>query len=89
MVDVETTGTNFDRNSIIQISAVKFDFDTMEVSDDFFDRCLHQHPGRVMDPDCWTGFWAKNMPVYQSIVARAEDPHTVVKAFYDWLSGEE
>lgn len=85
MCDVETTGTNFDRNAIIQISAVKFNYETEEVSEDFFDHCLHIHPGREWDQDCRVNFWGKMPQLLNEIQSRAEDPHTVVKGFYDWL----
>jgi oligoribonuclease (3'-5' exoribonuclease) len=84
MVDVETTGNNFERNAIIQIAAVKWDYSTGRVSDDFFDRCLHIHPGREWDPET-RGWWAKQGNVLHEIQSRAEDPYTVIRAFYEWL----
>jgi hypothetical protein len=84
MVDIETTGTNYERNAIIQISAVKFDYVTGQVSTDFFDRCLHIHPGRVWDGEC-RAWWQRQGNVLQEIQSRAEDPYTVMRAFYDWL----
>ena len=73
MVDLETTGSNFDRNAIIQIAAVKFNYETEEVSTDFFDRCLHVHPGREWDPET-RAWWQGNGNVLQQIQGRAEDP---------------
>lgn len=84
MVDIETTGTDYGRNAIIQISAVKFDYDSEMVSDDFFDRCLHIHPGREWDPSC-AEWWKKQGGVLTQIQARAEDPYTVIRTFYDWM----
>lgn len=84
MCDIETTGTDYGRNAIIQISGVKFDYETEMVSEDFFDRCLHIHPGREWDPDC-RAWWTKQGPVLGQIQARAEDPHTVIRDFYNWL----
>lgn len=84
MVDVESTGTDFGKNAIIQIAAVKFDYETGQVSDDMFDRCLHIHPGREWDQDCRI-WWYKQNDVLEGIQARAEDPYTVVRSFYDWL----
>lgn len=84
MCDIETTGTDYGRNAIIQISAVKFDYESEQVSDDFFDRCLHVHPGREWDHDT-RQWWVKQGPVLNQIQTRAEDPYTVIRSFYDWL----
>lgn len=84
MVDIETTGTNYERNAIIQIAAVKFDYETGAVCPDTFDRCLHIHPGREWDMDT-RAWWVKQGNVLQEIQKRGEDPYTVVRAFYDWL----
>jgi hypothetical protein len=85
MVDIETTGNdNFERYGIIQIAAVKFNYETGAVSDDFFDRCLRLHPGREWDRGT-REWWTKQGNVLQTIEARAEDPYTVVHDFYHWL----
>lgn len=84
MSDIETTGTDAARNGIIQISAVKFNYETEEVSPEFFDRCLRLHPGREWDVGT-RQWWMKQGNVLQQIEARAEDPHTVIHDFYQWL----
>lgn len=84
MIDIETTGTNSEKNGILQISAVKFDFESGEINTDFFDRCLHLHPGREWDMNT-RQWWVKQGNVLQEIQGRAEDPYTVVRSFYDWL----
>lgn len=85
MVDTETTNNNnFERGAIIQIAAVRFDYETGLVSDDFFDRCLRVHPGREWDAGT-REWWQKQGNVLQTIEARAEDPYTVVHDFYHWL----
>lgn len=84
MVDLETTGTNAEKNAIIQIAAVKFDYDTGQVSDDFFNRCLRVHPGREWDLGT-RQWWQKQGDVLRTIEERAEDPATVVHDFYQWL----
>lgn len=84
MVDIETTGTNFERNAIIQIAAVKFDYETGQVCHDTFDRCLHIHPGRDWDFET-RAWWVKQGSVLQEIQARGEDPYTVCRSFYEWL----
>ena len=63
---------------------MKFDITTQQVSDDFFDRCLRIHPGRVWDGEC-RAWWTRQGTVLQQIEARAEDPYTVVYDFYKWL----
>lgn len=84
MVDIESTGTNYERNAIIQISAVKFHYGARTICDDFFDRCLHIHPGREWDLDT-RQWWMKQGPVLGQIQARAEDPYTVCRDFQKWL----
>lgn len=84
MVDIETTGTNFERNAIIQIAAVKFNYSTGAVSPDVFDHCLRVHPGREWDPE--TRHWWMGQPaVLQEIESRAQDPYGVMLAFQHWL----
>ena len=82
-VDVETSGTRPDRAAIIQIGAVKFNYDTSEVCHDFFDRALEMMPHRSWEEDT-RAFWSKHPTVYQGIVARAEDPVLVLKDFAEW-----
>jgi hypothetical protein len=84
MVDIESTGTNFEKNAIIQIAGVKFNYDTGEVSDDFFNRCLRVHPGREWD-FATRQWWQKQGDVLATIEARAEDPAAVIADFYQWL----
>lgn len=84
MVDTETTGTNFEKNGLLQIAAVKFNYDTGEVSDDFFNRCLRLHPGREWDFNT-RQWWQKQGDVLRTIEERAEDPALVMHDFYHWL----
>lgn len=84
MVDVETTGTNYGKNAIIQIAAVRFDYETEQVSDDFFDRCLVIPAGREWDIGT-RHWWLKQGSVLQQIESRAEDPLTVLRDFQAWL----
>lgn len=85
MVDIESTGNqNYERYGIIQIAAVKFNYKTEQVDADVFDRCLRLHPGREWDVGT-RQWWAKQGNVLAQIEARAEDPHTVIHDFYQWL----
>lgn len=71
MVDVETTDTNPSCGAIIQLSAVKFNYDTGEVGS-VFDRCPMPLPFRRWN-DSTRDFWmGQNREVYLQLVARAE-----------------
>jgi oligoribonuclease (3'-5' exoribonuclease) len=87
MVDIETTGTNPENCSMIQLSAVKFDLATQSVQPytEFFDRCLLQPKNRYFEEDCRTNFWGKRPQIYKMISARAEDPATVMQDFVKWV----
>jgi hypothetical protein len=87
MVDIETTGTVADSNSMIQLSAVKFDLATQSVQPfpEFFDRCLLQPKNRFFEEECRTKFWGKRPQIYNQIQARAEDPATVMRDFAQWV----
>ena len=80
MVDLETSGTDPERNLVIQIAAVKFNYETGEIGD-IFDRCLAPVPNRHMDEQCRDEFWSKIPHVYEAICARVEDPAVVMKDF--------
>lgn len=87
MVDLETTGTDQQFNAIIQIAAVKFNPKTQEISHDFFDRCLMIAPNRYWQESC-VQWWSERKPsVLQGIMARMEDPATVLTALRDWSGG--
>lgn len=86
MVDVETTGTNPEMNGMIQLAAVKFDLESRSVQPfpEMFDRALKLPANRFFDEGT-RQWWNKKSKVYQQIVARAEDPATVMRAFADWV----
>lgn len=82
MVDLETTDTS-PRGAIIQIAAIKFNFDTEEVGG-VFDRCPMPLPMRGWS-DGTREFWlGKNRKVYEQIVARAEPAEQVYRDFIDF-----
>jgi oligoribonuclease (3'-5' exoribonuclease) len=83
MVDIETTGTDPCHTSIIQLSAVKFDYETSQIGDSF-DMCLFPLPERFWDEDT-RAFWNKNSEVLESILHRAQDPAAVIHAFVQWV----
>ena len=80
MVDVETTGTAPGSAAIIQLSAVKFNYNTGTIGR-VFDRCPMPLPKRHWD-DGTKDFWmGRNREVYNGIVARAEPAIPVFAAF--------
>lgn len=84
MVDVETTGTMPHTAGIIQLAAIKFNFDTEEVSSDVFDRCPTLLPGRHWD-DSTRDFWNGLPDVFQSLMARQELAPPVFNDFVGWV----
>ena len=87
MVDVETTGTAPGTNAMIQLSAVRFDLATRSVQPftEMFDRCLKIPNDRHWD-DNTRAWWGKQKrSVLQGIMARGEDPRTVMEDFVKWV----
>lgn len=84
MVDLETTGTKPTFNGILQLAAVKFNFETQTVGP-AFDRCPSLLPNRFWD-DGTREFWGKNAPVYRSIIARQEPYLEVFQDFSKWVT---
>lgn len=83
MVDTETTGLNPDKNGLMQIAAVKFNYATGEIGP-IFDRCLAMAPGRYWDESTRTWWMGQNREVFSTIIARMEDPQTVLRDFRDF-----
>lgn len=84
MVDVETTGLNPDKNGLLQIAAIKFNFDTEEIGP-VFDRCLAMAPGRYWDEDTRTWWMGQRKSTFNDIITRMEDPGTVMQAFREYV----
>lgn len=85
MVDIETTGTQFDRTAIIQIAAVKFNYDTEEVSSNFFNASLSIPSTRFWDEGTRQWWGKQKKGVLDSIMAHARNPREVIGEFYSWL----
>jgi len=84
MVDLETMGTSPSDTGIIQLSAIKFNYETGEIGD-CFDRCPMPLPRRRWD-DATRDFWlGKNRKVYEGIVTRAEPGVQVFNDFDQWV----
>jgi len=86
MVDIETTGTkSYDHNAIIQIAAVKFNYDTEMVSDNIFNMCL-AIPAKRYWEEGTREWWNKHRPhILQDIRARAMPADQVMRAYHKWL----
>lgn len=86
MIDTETTGvTSFDHTAMIQLAGVKFNYDTDEVSSDFFNMSLKIPAKRHWDESTRI-WWGRQKPhILQEIMANGQDPHAVMSAFVDWL----
>lgn len=82
MTDLETTGTDPSHAAIIQIAAVRFDYDTGQIGDAFC-ASLHVPPTRFWD-ESTRAWWMKQGETYDRIVSQAVDPEYVFKAFRDW-----
>lgn len=84
MVDVETTGLNPQTSSIIQLSAIKFNFVERKIGS-IFDRCPVPLPFRNWN-DSTREFWlVKNRKVYEQIILRQEEARPVFLDFVNWV----
>lgn len=87
MVDVETTGTDPEQLGILQLSAIKFNLQTLEVGDSF-DRFPGLLPKRVWS-DSTKDFWQRKFrPYWLQMVAKEEEPIQVYKDFDAWVSSD-
>lgn len=85
MVDLETSGTMPDRHGIIQLSAWKFNYDTGEISDDVFDRCLLIPKHRSWSEETRKWWMQQKAETLKAILNRAENPEVVMQAYADWV----
>lgn len=88
MVDVETTDTNAAEGGIIQLAAIKFNYQTGEIGQ-AFDRCPTLMPFRRWS-DGTRDFWfGKNRKVLNTIVARQEPYQQVFSDFFKFAAAPE
>lgn len=84
MVDMETTGECPETCAIFQLAAVRFDYATMQIGPSF---CVSMW---IPDDLHWTtggrDFWRKHQAVFDSIMATAQDPALMFRAFADWAN---
>jgi DNA polymerase III epsilon subunit-like protein len=84
MVDTETTSVDPGHGAIIQLAAIKFNYDTEEIGP-MFDRCPAMLPFRAWS-ESTREWWAKMPAVYSSIIARQENALPVFTDFGDWVT---
>lgn len=82
MVDVETTSTDPVNGAILQIAAVRFNYETLEVGPTF-NMSLTIPYGRFWDEET-RGWWMKKLDVYNDIVERSQPADEVMTAFSQW-----
>ncbi len=83
MVDHETTHTDPEEGGILQLAAIKFNAETLEIGDTF-DRCPTLLPRRHWSQGT-KDFWNKHPVVYREIVGRQEPARGVFEAFQQWV----
>ena len=87
MVDIETTGLDPDRNAILQIGAIAFEYDTMLVdSKNIFKRSLGIPVRRFWDEDTEYFWKVDNKDVYFEIASCAERYDHVLR--FSWLGSQ-
>ena len=85
MCDIETSGTDPGNSAILQIAAVKFNYDTGEIGE-IFDRCLSIAPNRFWNEDTRIWWGKQNKEVLDNIVLRMEQPEPVLRDFIAFAS---
>lgn len=87
MVDIETTGVHPNKNAILELAAVKFNLQDRTVSPDMFRRAMRQNPTvRHWDVGTWNWWQKGKMDIYLKLVKEGEDPHVVMRDFFDWIT---
>lgn len=83
MCDIESTGVRPDLNGLVQLAAVKFNYQTGEIGGTF-NRALHLPWSRSWD-ESTRQWWASQDPtVWQQIVDRMEPAADVMRDFYEF-----
>lgn len=87
VVDVETTGTNPQFGAIIQLSAIKFNYETEAVGG-VFDRCLSIPANRFWSESTRQWWGSQKKSVLQGIIGRMEDPRRVIEDYFAFICNE-
>lgn len=83
MVDLETTGTDPHYSGIIQIAAMRFDYESCQVGPSFC-MSLTLAKNRFWSEDT-REWWMDHPDVYEKIVSQEQDAEMVWNAFCDWM----
>lgn len=87
MVDIETTGTNPHTTNMIQLAAIKFNYETGDVGE-VFNRCLSFAPNRYWDEGT-RQWWGKQKPeILQGIMSRMEEPQGAISDYHAYICRE-
>jgi len=85
-VDIETTGTNPNLTAMIQLSGVRFNFETREIdTSSFFDQCLLIPSNRFWSEDTRDWWAQQDQKILHSIWGRMKEPREVLAAFAQWV----
>lgn len=79
MVDIETTGLDFDKTAILQIAAVRFNVREQTVDHTFFDRSLMIPSNRFWNEDTRNWWLRDKREILHTIMQRAEEPRKVLE----------
>lgn len=82
MVDVETTGVDPVHNAMIQIAAVRFNYETQEIGPTYVGY-LTMPESRFWDQDT-LAWWQKNQSILNRILDRGRPAGEVWNEFVDW-----
>lgn len=86
MVDVETTGLTPHACALIQIGAVPFNYETMDIdTENMFKISLLMPRNRYWTDDTQRFWMVDNADVYSSIMAVAQPPEAAFRAFHAWV----
>lgn len=89
MVDIETTGTRPEHSAILQIAAVRFDYDTGAVDGDMFCQSLAIPPSRCWD-ESTRNWWMKDKRnLLKQIMSTAAPHRQVLENFQNWVLQSE
>lgn len=85
MIDLETTGVEPNRNMLLQLACVPFDYETGRVGSKIFSQNLGGVPWRHWDEDT-RNWWAKQDPaVFEAVTTNPLPPEQVMRNFKGWV----